>query len=61
MLRNLFPERAVALDDTQMVLQVVSTQMVQKPENDPLGAPWTQIGQNEKNAGLHLRQSPLPF
>jgi hypothetical protein len=42
-----------------MILDVVSMQMMKEPENDPLGTPRPQIGQNEKDARFHLGLRPF--
>ena len=53
MLGNLFPERALVPDDAQVILDVVSTQLMEEPENDPLGPACAQVCQNEKYAWFH--------
>ena len=58
MLGNLFPERALVPDDTQVILDVVPAHLMEEPENHPLGAACAQVCQNEKNARFHLGANP---
>lgn len=53
MLGNLFPERALVPDDTQVILDVVPAQLMEEPENHPLGPACAQVCQNEKYAWFH--------